>query len=72
MPTTPYPAQFETTPGVGPNPGRPYGVGGVGKVRGVRQLAAVANAIFDATGVRVRSLPASPRYLLERMLDDAQ
>ena len=51
-----------------PNPGHPYGVRGVGEVPIVPPLAAVANAIFHATGVRVRKLPASPRVLLEELL----
>lgn len=51
-----------------PNPGHPYGVRGVGEVPIVPPLAAVANAIYHATGTRVRKLPANPRNLLEEML----
>ena len=43
-----------------PNPDHPYGVKGVGEVPIVPPLAAVANAIADATGVRLRDLPMSP------------
>jgi CO/xanthine dehydrogenase Mo-binding subunit len=43
-----------------PNPGHPYGVRGVGEVGIVPPLAAVANAIHGATGVRLRDLPMSP------------
>lgn len=43
-----------------PNPGHPYGVRGVGEVGIVPPLAAIANAIHDATGVRMRDLPMSP------------
>ncbi len=43
-----------------PNPGHPYGVRGVGEVPIVPPPAAVANAIFDATGVRLFDLPVSP------------
>ena len=46
-----------------PNPNHPYGVRGVGEVGIVPPLAAVANAIYDATGVRPRDLPASPPTL---------
>ena len=53
-----------------PNPGHPYGVRGVGEVPIVPPLAAVANAIYDATGVRVHELPASPTRLLEAMLEE--
>ena len=51
-----------------PNPGHPYGVRGVGEVPIVPPLGAIANAIYHATGVRARRLPASPRVLLEEML----
>ncbi|HCU72678.1 MAG TPA: oxidoreductase [Chloroflexi bacterium] len=43
-----------------PNPGHPYGVRGVGEVPIVPPPAAVANAIHDATGLRLRDLPMSP------------
>ena len=47
-----------------PNPGHPFGVRGVGEVPIVPPLAAVANAIANATGVRVPDLPISPPKLL--------
>ena len=50
-----------------PNPGHPYGVRGVGEVPIVPPLAAVANAIADAIGVRIPKLPASPRVILEHL-----
>ncbi|MSQ29362.1 MAG: xanthine dehydrogenase family protein molybdopterin-binding subunit [Dehalococcoidia bacterium] len=50
-----------------PNPGHPYGVRGVGEVPIVPPLAAVANAIFAATGIRVLKLPVSPRVMLEQL-----
>jgi CO/xanthine dehydrogenase Mo-binding subunit len=43
-----------------PNPGHPYGVRGVGEVPIVSPAAAVANAIYDAVGVRLTELPMSP------------
>lgn len=43
-----------------PNPAHPYGVRGVGEVGIVPPLAAVANAVSAATGVRFRDLPISP------------
>ena len=43
-----------------PNPGHPYGVRGVGEVPIVPPPAAMANAIHDATGVRMSHLPMSP------------
>ena len=47
-----------------PNPDHPYGVRGVGETPIVPPLAAVANAVFAATGVRWRSLPMSPPRVL--------
>jgi CO/xanthine dehydrogenase Mo-binding subunit len=42
------------------NPGHPYGVRGVGEVPIVPPPAALANAIYRATGVRMTELPMSP------------
>ena len=42
------------------NPSHPYGVRGVGEASIVPCLAAIANAIYDATGVRMYQLPMSP------------
>ena len=47
------------------NPGHPYGVRGVGEVPIVPPMAAVANGIHEATGLRLRSLPMSPGKVLE-------
>jgi CO/xanthine dehydrogenase Mo-binding subunit len=46
-----------------PNPRHPFGAKGVGEVPIVPPMAAVANAIADATGVRMRDLPMSPPKL---------
>ena len=43
-----------------PNPGHPYGVRGVGEVPIVPPMAALSNAISNATGVRLTKLPMSP------------
>jgi CO/xanthine dehydrogenase Mo-binding subunit len=43
-----------------PNPKHPYGVRGVGENGIVAPLAAVTNAIYDATGVRLYSVPMTP------------
>jgi CO/xanthine dehydrogenase Mo-binding subunit len=48
-----------------PNPGHPYGVRGVGEVCIVPPMAAVANAIYHATGARMTRLPMSPGAVLE-------
>jgi CO/xanthine dehydrogenase Mo-binding subunit len=46
-----------------PNPRHPFGARGVGEVPIVPPMAAVANAIADATGIRLRDLPMSPPKL---------
>jgi CO/xanthine dehydrogenase Mo-binding subunit len=50
-----------------PNPGHPYGVRGVGEVPIVPPPAAIANAIYDAVGVRMDVLPMSPTHVLEAL-----
>jgi len=47
-----------------PNPAHPYGVKGVGEIPLVPALAAIANAIYDATGKRLYELPMSPPKVL--------
>ncbi|MBS1818857.1 MAG: xanthine dehydrogenase family protein molybdopterin-binding subunit [Acidobacteria bacterium] len=54
-----------------PTPGHPYGVRGVGEVPIVPPLAAVANAMADATGIRFTELPLSPPRVLARLLEEA-
>jgi CO/xanthine dehydrogenase Mo-binding subunit len=50
-----------------PNPHHPYGVRGVGETSIVPPLAAVANAVSSATGVRFCDLPMSPPAVLEAL-----
>lgn len=47
-----------------PNPGHPFGVRGVGETGITPPLPAIANAIQDATGARLRHLPMSPPKVL--------
>ncbi|MGP6086146.1 xanthine dehydrogenase family protein molybdopterin-binding subunit [Antarctobacter jejuensis] len=47
-----------------PNPGHPYGVRGVGETGITPPLPAIANAIHEAVGVRMRHLPMSPPKVL--------
>ncbi|NQW24411.1 MAG: xanthine dehydrogenase family protein molybdopterin-binding subunit [SAR202 cluster bacterium] len=49
------------------NPGHPYGVRGVGEVPIVPPMAAIANAIYHAVGVRMNELPMSPATVLEAL-----
>ncbi|MBK02446.1 MAG: oxidoreductase [Acidimicrobiaceae bacterium] len=50
-----------------PNPAHPYGVRGVGEVGIVPPMAALGNAIKDATGVRLTDLPMTPIKVLEAL-----
>jgi CO/xanthine dehydrogenase Mo-binding subunit len=52
-----------------PNPRHPYGLRGVGEVPVVPTMAAIANAIGNAIGVRPTFLPMSPPRLLKLMED---
>jgi CO/xanthine dehydrogenase Mo-binding subunit len=64
MPTINMMPRIETTlvegyPGAGP-----YGAKGAGEIACVPPMAAIANAIFNATGVRINKLPLSPENVL--------
>ena len=54
-----------------PNPLHPYGLRGVGEVPVVPTLAAVANAIGAAIGIRPQSLPMSPPKVL-KLIEEAE
>jgi CO/xanthine dehydrogenase Mo-binding subunit len=60
MPTSLDLPMIETVMLEVPNPDHPYGVRGVGEVPIVPPPAAIANAIYRAVGVRMRTLPMSP------------
>jgi len=50
-----------------PNPGHPFGVRGVGETSICPPLAAIANAVSNAVGVRMRQLPMRPSRVLEAL-----
>ena len=50
-----------------PNPNHPYGVRGVGEPPLVSAPAAVANAVENALGFTMNSLPLSPPKVLEAL-----
>ena len=52
-----------------PNPRHPYGLRGVGEAPIIPPLAALHNAIYHATGVRVNRLPLSPTAVLDALQD---
>ena len=54
-----------------PNPTHPYGVRGVGETPIVPPMAAISNAIRNATGIRFYELPMSPPKVLDA-LDQAK
>jgi CO/xanthine dehydrogenase Mo-binding subunit len=47
-----------------PNPRHPYGVRGVGETPIVPPMAAIANAVDSAIGIRFTELPMSPPRVL--------
>jgi CO/xanthine dehydrogenase Mo-binding subunit len=47
-----------------PNPHHPYGIRGVGETSIVPPLAAIANAVSNAVGVRMTHIPMSPPRIL--------
>ena len=58
-----------------PNPDHPYGIRGIGEVPIIPPLPAIANAIHDAVGIRMRDHPMSPpkvlKALKEKMIEEA-
>ncbi|TAJ76938.1 xanthine dehydrogenase family protein molybdopterin-binding subunit, partial [bacterium] len=67
MPTINMMPRIETTlvhgyPGAGP-----YGAKGAGEIGCVPPMAAIANAIYNATGVRITKLPLSPENVLRAL-----
>ena len=52
-----------------PNPNHPYGIRGVGETSIVPPLAAIGNAVSNATGVRLTHTPMSPPRILKAMKD---
>ena len=70
MPTTLDLPMIETIIVEVPNESHPYGVRGVGEVPIVPPPAALANAIYDATGVRLRDLPMSPPRVQQALAEN--
>ncbi len=60
MPTTMDLPMIDTVIIEVPNPRHPFGLRGVGETPIVPPLAALANAVHDAIGVRMTDLPMSP------------
>ncbi len=65
MPTTLDLPMIETVVLEVPNSGHPFGVKGVGEANIVPPLAAVANAVYDAIGIRMEQLPMNPAAIVK-------
>ena len=52
-----------------PNPASPHGIRGVGEVPLVPPMAAIANAIYNATSCRLGELPMSPDKVIAALQD---
>ena len=50
-----------------PNPGHPYGARGLGEASIITPPGALANAIYNALGVRLRRLPMNPVEVMRRI-----
>ena len=50
-----------------PNPRHPFGLRGVGEAPIIPPLAALANAIYNAVGIRMTKLPMTPGAILEAL-----
>ena len=53
-----------------PNPRHPFGLRGVGEGPIIPPLAAVANAVYHATGARLRKLPLTPGAVLAALAEN--
>ena len=72
MPTALDLPMIETVVVEVPNPRHPYGLRGVGEAPIIPPLAALHNAVYHATGVRINKLPLSPTSVLEALQAAAQ
>jgi CO/xanthine dehydrogenase Mo-binding subunit len=50
-----------------PEPSHPFGAKGVGEISMVGAAPAIANAVADATGVRLRRIPMTPERVLDAL-----
>ncbi len=69
MPTVLDVPMIETVIVEVPHPGHPYGLRGVGEACLVPPLAAIANAVHNAIGIRMTELPMSPAAVSKAMTD---
>lgn len=55
-----------------PEPTAPFGAKGIGEPVMLAAMPAILNAIYDAVGVRIKKLPASPQEIVRAMQDARQ
>ena len=55
-----------------PDPLGPFGAKGLGEITQVPTAPAIANAIYDAVGVRLKDLPITPEKVLRALQDRMQ
>jgi len=55
-----------------PDPTGPFGAKSVGEAGCVNQAASIANAIYDAIGVRIWELPITPERVLKALKEKKQ
>ncbi|MBB6448230.1 xanthine dehydrogenase D subunit [Geomicrobium halophilum] len=67
FPTIRETPEIETIPVEDPEPTNPFGAKGIGEVVMIPIIPAIMSAIYDATGARVRHLPATPERIFEAM-----
>ena len=48
----------------------PFGAKGVGEAPTVPIIPAIANAIYDAVGIRLEKLPITPEYVMEKLREN--
>jgi CO/xanthine dehydrogenase Mo-binding subunit len=48
-----------------PEPLGPFGARGIGEATTIPTAAAIANAVFNAVGVRIKELPLTPERIFE-------
>ncbi|QQK77219.1 molybdopterin-dependent oxidoreductase [Salicibibacter cibarius] len=67
IPTIRETPEIETIPVEAPEPSNPFGAKGIGEVVMIPIIPAIMSAIYDATGARVRHLPATPERIFNAM-----
>ena len=67
MPTSLDVPMIETVMVEVPNPRHPFGLRGVGEAPIIPPLPAIANAVSNAIGTRINTLPITPAHILEAL-----